>query len=260
MDRSRDWATRIVHEASLHEANAFLTLTFNDDNLPSDYSVRVEDVQRFMKRLRKALAPTRVRFFACGEYGDANQRPHYHIMIFGYDFPDKQPWRKTGSGFVVHRSPLLDKCWGFGHAEIGTVTVQSAGYVSRYILKKIGGDPADAHYTRTHPLTGEVNRVRPEFIVMSTNPGLGRGWYDKYQGDAFPSDFVVIEGEKRSIPRYYSKQLKDASENDARKIKWSRMRNAAKHADNNTPDRLAVREELQHIRAEKLVRDLETDQ
>lgn len=254
LDKARDWSTRLSHEASLHEANSFLTLTFATEHLPEDHSVHVRDVQLFMKRLRKAVG--RVRFFACGEYGDQGGRPHYHILVFGHDFPDKMPWRKTGSGYIVYRSAALEKLWPYGHAEIGTVTVQSAGYVARYITKKVTGEAAEGHYTALHPDDGQPFKRRPEFIVMSTRPGIGAGWYDQFKDDAFPSDFVVIEGRKTPVPRYYKKKL---TEPEARKVTAQRKENAALHADNNTTTRLLTREESQRLRAERLVRNLEIE-
>lgn len=252
MTRSQEWSTRLTHEASQHEDNSFLTLTFNDTHLPENYSVRVRDLQLFLKRLRKKV--TKVRFFACGEYGDVNLRPHYHLAIFGYDFPDKMPWRKTKSGFITYRSELLEELWPFGHSEIGNVTPQSAAYIARYIFKKVNGDRAKEYYTRVHPLTGEIHQVEPEFITMSTRPGIGRSWYDEFSGDTFPSDFVVIEGARRPVPRYYTKQLQEAVRE---KLAAERQAKAKKHAANNTPDRLAVREEILLERAAKLERELE---
>lgn len=253
LDRSRDWATRLTHEAQLHEDNCFLTLTFSDDFYPDSGSVSVEDVQKFMRRLRKAVGP--VRFFACGEYGEAGDRPHYHVLVFGHAFlADRYLWRQSPAGFPIYRSALLEKLWPFGYSEIGTVTHQSAGYVARYVTKKISGDMAEEHYTRDHPYTGEQVRVRPEFIVMSNRPGIGRGWFDKFHADAFPSDFLIIEGSKVPVPRYYKKQL---GELEAFHVTIKRKERAHKQKDNNTPARLAVREELQHIRAKQLKRGLE---
>lgn len=255
MDRSRDWATRIWHEASCHQANAFLTLTYSDEHLPDDYGVHVDEMQKFMKRLRKKLG-FRVRFFGCGEYGEQNLRPHYHAIIFGTDFPDKRAWRKSTSGHIVYRSAELETCWTKGHAEIGTVTLESAGYVARYIMKKVNGDQAAEHYWRKHPITGCEAQVRPEFICMSTRPGIGREWYDRFSGDCFPSDFVVVDGQKRPIPRYYTKQLRVVDEPAHDAIKLKRKERAEAHADNNTPERLAVREESQTLRAARLTREL----
>ena len=39
IDRSRQWALRCVHEASLHSTNSFITLTYNDENLPEGGSL-----------------------------------------------------------------------------------------------------------------------------------------------------------------------------------------------------------------------------
>lgn len=146
MDRARDWGTRIAHEATLHEASSFLTLTYRDESLPLDGGLEVRAVQLFLKRLRKKLEPARVRFYACGEYGDSNARPHYHILLFGYDFPDKTVWRKSSSGFLLYRSKILEELWPFGHSEIGSVTPATGAYVARYCLKKVTGPPADDHY------------------------------------------------------------------------------------------------------------------
>lgn len=254
MDRAKDWAARLHHEAKLHEANSFLTLTYSDANLPDDYSVSVRDLQLFMKRLRKAL-PVKVRFFACGEYGDKKGRPHYHVLLFGYDFmSDRRLWRKSPAGYLLYRSPTLEKIWTYGHSEIGEVTYQSAGYVARYCLETIGGEMAEEHYTRIHPITGEQVRVHPEFITMSTQPGIGKGWFKQFGGDAFPSDYLIIDGHKHPVPRYYKKQLSDR---DAFLVVTKRKRKSLDHRENNTPERLAVREELQHLRAQQLKRDTE---
>lgn len=240
----------------LHEASSFLTLTFSDEYLPPSYSVDVRDMQLFMKRLRKRIGKP-VRFFACGEYGETNLRPHYHLILFGYDFPDRYPWRKTGSGFVTYRSAELEQVWWMGNAEIGTVTQESAGYVARYVLKKVNGRMADDHYRRIHPLTGEIVNVAPEFVTMSNKPGIGSGWYDKYSMDAFPSDFVIINGEKRPVPRYYKKKLEEET---ADEITAKRKQEARKRAADNTPERLAVREEVLTLRLDQLTRELDDNQ
>lgn len=257
MTKAKDWETRLYHEGQLHELSSFVTLTFADEHLPPDLSLSVRDLQLFMKRLRKRSG--KIRFFACGEYGDQNFRPHYHLILFGKDFADKVPWRKTGSGHVVYRSEELEKLWPFGHAEIGTVTPQSCGYVARYCIKKVNGDRAKNHYTRIHPETGELLTVRPEFIVMSRNPGIGGEWYERYACDAFPSDFVVVEGTKRQVPRFYEKKLAKSDELEHVQLKGARKRNAAQHEDNNTPERLEVREEVARLRLERLQRELEKD-
>jgi DNA-binding winged helix-turn-helix (wHTH) protein len=261
MSHSDGWAVRLTHEAHFHEQSCFVTLTFNDDNYPWDASVSVRDLQLFLKRLRKAIAPIRIRFFACAEYGDENGRPHYHLIIFGWNPPDRQLWRKTPAGFLVYRSHLLEKVWPFGHVEIGEVTTQSAGYVARYALKKVTGSAAREHYTRVHAITGEILRVRPEFIVMSTRPGIGYKFTEDFERDAFPKDFVVVDGRKRPVPAYHFRKFKQKEDSNqlltaSDVIKSKRKRRALAHSANNTPERLSVREEVLGRRAAQLKRSI----
>lgn len=239
LDKARDWAVRCTHEAQMHEANCFITPTFSDEFLPSDLSVSVVTHQLFMKRLRDAFGA--LRFFGCGEYGEDDLRPHYHYLIFGQDFThDRYIWKRSRGGYL-YRSPSLEKCWPFGHILIGDVTFQSAGYVARYNMKKLGGDMADAAYRRFNPDTGEVWQVKPPFLLMSRRPGIGVPWFNKFADDAFPSDFVTVEGRKLPVPRLYKDFL---DEREALRIAARRKAQAREHVDNNTDARLMVRDEV----------------
>lgn len=247
-----------MHEAKLHEHNSFVTLTYSDEHLPRD-GVSKREMQLFLKRLRFDIAPVRVRFFCVGEYGGKFGRPHYHVVLFGYDFSDDRTlWRKSASGFLTYRSARLERLWPFGHSEIGTVTVQSAGYAARYCLKKVNGAAADEHYQRVDPETGEVVRVNAEFIQMSNRPGIGRGWLNRWGGDAFPSDFVIVDGKRTPVPRYYTKQFREgATWREERALLNGRVDRAAAHAADQTPERLATREECAQLRANRLLRAYE---
>lgn len=227
-----------MHEASLHEANAFTTLTYSDKHLPTDYSVDKRTLQLFQKRLRKKLGTTRIRFFGCGEYGGQTLRPHYHLLIFGWFPPDAQLYKRSLKGNLF-RSDLLDEVWGFGDTRTGSITYTSASYCSRYIVKKIGGDMAADHYLRIHPLTGAQVRVRPEFQLQSSNPGIGAGWFDKYKDEVFPSDFIILDGHKVPVPKFYLNKLHDEQ---LRKIQQQRREKARQHKPDQTRERLAVRE------------------
>lgn len=183
---SREWVVRLVHERQLHERASFVTLTYSDEFLPTTFSVSPAVVQRFMKRVRRWCGGG-VRFFACGEYGGDGGRPHYHVLLFGADFSaDRLLWRRTASGCYAYRSAALELLWPYGFAEVSDFTVQTAGYVARYVVKKVGGELAEAHYRRVHPLTGEVCQVRPEFVTMSLKPGIGQGGMSSLQGMRSP--------------------------------------------------------------------------
>lgn len=245
--RAAEWATRCVHEAKFHAENAFITLTYSAQHLPSDGSLSVRDAQLFMHRLRKHLAPKRVRFFLCGEYGGKLGRPHYHLLLFGHEFlEDRRPWRDTRYG-KTYRSESLESVWGLGHVELGSVTFRSAGYVARYSLKKMTGDLAEVHYQGR----------QPEFLLMSRRPGIGRKWFEEFSDDLRDDAAVVLTGDsakKVAVPRYYDK-LFDAQELERRKAE--RKIKALKHRADNTPARLAVREEVKQAAIKSLKRTLE---
>ncbi|AXH75345.1 MAG: replication initiator protein [Microviridae sp.] len=239
LDRAREWSVRCLHEAKLHEQNSFITLTYNDENLPTGNTLVYRDYQLFMKRLRKITPP--VRFFMCGEYGEGTARPHYHAIIFGYQFPDLQYWGTSPTGHPVYRSSQLEQLWTLGNSLIGNVTKQSAGYVARYCMKKVTGDLADEHYKgRT-----------PEFAHMSLKPGIGANFFRKFTSDILPNDYVIEDGYKIPVPKYYDKLYKG---NDIEDIKWKREQYAQKFAQNNTPERLTARETVQQARANMLLR------
>lgn len=271
-DKAAAWAIRCGHESKFHEASSFITLTYSDEHMPADGGVHKLEWQLFMKRLReRSSAP--LRFFACGEYGEELGRPHYHALIFGEDFrADRTHWA-TRNGHCVYRSKLLEELWPFGQSELGSVTPASAGYVARYCLKKFTGKDAADHYTRPHPVTGVLHQVQPEFALMSRRPGIGSAWFDKFAGDAFPSDFVIVDGRKKQVPSFYLRKLEKAEAEPVEapgrilraasvlpstRIKRVRKAKSAKPASkwNRSKERLAVREEVFRRKTERLIRPL----
>lgn len=236
LERARQWAMRCCDEASLWKENSFITLTFNDACLPLNRSLDVTVFQKFMKRLRKCVSPTRIRFFHCGEYGGKTGRPHYHGLIFNYGFPDRKFFKVTDSGEKIYTSAELDRLWGFGYASVGDVTFGSAAYVARYHVKKIGSVVSDNHYLNKD--TGEM--FSPEYVTMSRRPGLGRGWFDKFRRDVFPEDARVIDGVDTKPCKFYDSLYEVVDRDDFKRIKLARMR-AVDRAD-NTLVRLSVKE------------------
>ena len=122
----------------MYEQNCFLTLTYSEENLPEGGNLEKEELQKFIKRLRKKIEPIKIRYFGAGEYGDQKKRPHYHLCIFNYDFPDKEVYSLSGKNreFPVYISPTLQELWPFGYHTIGEVSMASAGYIARYVVKK----------------------------------------------------------------------------------------------------------------------------
>lgn len=240
LSRAHMWATRICHEAQMvSEAgggSCFVTLTYNEANLPADLSLNVRDWQLFAKKLRNRCGA--FRFFTCGEYGDDYLRPHYHGIFFGIDFSkDRIPIGTNEHGDRKYYSPELSDIWGKGNCELGSVSWQSASYCAGYIVTKANGDFAEVKYRRSDGQRTWM--VKPEFSVMSRRPGIGASWFDKYKKDVYPSDFVVLDGRRRRVPKYYDKLISDA---ELESIKSERVRKARNGARTFTRDRRDARE------------------
>lgn len=268
IERSRQWALRCVHESKLYDSNCFITLTFNDANLPVDMSLDHTHWQLFMKRLKSfirrkygsAMADG-IRFYMCGEYGERFGRPHYHACLFNFDFPDKVYKRVNALGDKLYTSAILDKCWKFadpGMCEIGSVSFDSAAYVARYIMKKVTGSDAESYYWFVDA-EGVVHDRKPEYTNMSRSPGIGKGWFDKWSKDVFPSDFIIHDGQRHRVPRYYD-GLYEVSMDTAHRlppllhVKGKRKRSASKHKEDMTDRRLLDRENVQSSRLKRLSR------
>jgi len=256
LERSRQWAVRLMHEKQMHELSCFVTLTYSPEKLPAGGSLQKRDFQLFMKRLRKVHAPKNLRFFHCGEYGDELSRPHYHALLYGIDFADKKPHSKNAQGETLYKSETLETLWGHGFCLLGQVTHQSAAYVARYVMKKQTGPKALEHYTRLDLETGEVYQLQPEYVTMSLKPGIGASWYETFGSDIFPRDRAIVAGKETTPPRYYLRRYAAQSESAAKKITYKRIRSASKHKADQTPERLAVREICRKAKISQLKRSI----
>lgn len=206
LEHSRRWAVRCMHEKRMHTDSCFVTLTYSDANLPPGGTLVKRDLQLFMKRLRKQF-PVGVRFFACGEYGEKTNRPHYHLLLLNTDFADKRPV-KSGSEYTLFESKLLSMLWPMGHHALGSVTFDSCAYVARYVTKKITGPKAAAHYYGREP----------EFLVMSRRPGIGTAYLEKYKSEIFTHDNIIVNGVPQSVPRFYDNKYAALSDTCASRL------------------------------------------
>lgn len=261
---------RCMHEASLYERNCFITLTYNDEHLPKNRSLEYKDFQLFMKRFRKRFPSTKIRFYMAGEYGETYGRPHFHACIFNFDFQDRQYLKTTGSGSKLYTSKVLESLWvdnlgqSIGYSSVGDVNFQSAAYVARYIMKKRTGKDRDPEtglpYTAVYDYVdenGEILKRTPEFNKMSLKPGIGSDWYVKYKSDVYPHDYVVVNGVKVKPPKYYDRKFLKDSPFEYDDLVYARELKARERADDNVPERLAVKEQVLSARLSMLVRSID---
>jgi len=189
--RSSDWAIRLTHEKKSHSEASFITLTHSDDNV---VDVEKHIAQEFLRRLRKKLAPKKIRFYLVSEYGEKGHRPHYHAIIFGHDFS-----RDDGAAVIrrgLYSSPLLEAAWGLGHVSSGEVTDASIKYVTNYILQK-------EDVPSVFEIEKGFRKRLPVFALMSRNPGIGSKWIASHCGETYRDDNVVVSGLRLRPPRFY---------------------------------------------------------
>ena len=293
ISRSRDWAVRCVHEASLYgDNNSFITLTYSDENLPPRIdqscdercavykshlkpcpkgSLCKKDFQDFMKRLRKrcnGIIPVEkkpgkfhypIRYYQCGEYGSLLKRPHFHACLFNYVFPDLELFSER-QGVKIFTSELLQDLWPYGYSTIGQVNFATAAYVARYVMKKRYGNKAAEHYlSGVDEQTGEVDYLEPEYTTMSRRPGIGKDWFDRYHKDVYPKDYITHEGEKLKVPSYYDAIYDEMDKEELKRIKIRRQKHALKKPEDKTLARLAVREKCLKSKTKRLIRSIENE-
>lgn len=258
LQRSRNWAIRMMHESQMHEYSSFITLTFNEENCPYPPSLDVAPFQKFMKRLRHHFP--NARYFMCGEYGSQFGRPHYHACLFGVHFYDRVEWSKSPSGEQLYRSDLLERLWPLGHSSIGSVTYESARYVANYCTKKITGSRAVEHYQWCDPYTGQIFDRSPEFATCSRDPAIGISWFLKYHREVFKSNGeagVRIDGMSVAPPRAYELMLEKMEDFRSDEYAFQKHTAAREFTDDYTDDRLRVREIVTRARLSFSKRSLE---
>ena len=214
LEKSRQWAIRCSLESQLYQNSYFLTLTYDDEHLPKSGSLVPDDLQKFLKKLRRYLeyhgSDKKIRFFACGEYGDNFLRPHYHAIIFNLDISDLKRFSTSFSGDIYYTSETINQIWKNGYVIIGEVTFESCAYVARYVTKKMTGSQADFYYEGR----------QPEFVRMSRRPGIGSAWLDQYKSDVYPHDYIVIrDGIKVKPPKYFDKLFESIAPDEMSMIK-----------------------------------------
>lgn len=187
--KAAQWTLRCQLELQDHDRAAFTTLTYDPDRVPPTLQRR--DLQLFLKRLRKR-ADKALRFFACGEYGEKNGRPHFHGILFGLD--DEQ---------------RIHDAWKHGFTRTDPVTPERIAYTAGYCHKKLGIPGYQRGDTIIDRATGEIlAEYQPPFIQMSRRPGIGstaRQFKESWRL------YAVRNGDKLPVPRYLHAAWKAAA-------------------------------------------------
>jgi len=232
-----------MHEAQARRNSWFLTLTYDDGNLPENATLSPDDLQGFHKTLRKIFPPRSLSYYSCGEYGETTARPHYHSVLSGPAFLDRD-YLTHRSGAPVFLSETISRAWPHGLHELTAVTYPAAAYVAGYVRKKVRQRDDPDHYTRVDPETGELVQLQMEFARMSLRPAIGRLWIEQYWQDVYPRDFVVMDGIPMKPPRYYDKYMEDHHPEVFEEVRHQRWLDAENIGD----DKLIMKEKIHRAR------------
>lgn len=200
--RVRDWSVRLLDESSCWDKTSFISLTYSEDHVPitncGKLTLVKSDLQKFFKRCRKSLSSS-IKYFACGEYGDAGHRPHFHAIVFGSDFTEDGDWyiHHYDNGQPIYTSDRISKLWPYGLATVDVVLPERIRYVCGYVEKKM-------YYNPTDNFLEGYGCLLPPFQLMSQ--GLGLRFFRKHESDYIFSLKKTINGVAYSFPRYYLKK------------------------------------------------------
>lgn len=249
--RIRDWALRCQHEAKMWEFNYFITLTYDENNLPDGGTLCYSDFQSFMKKARhwtgifdwrnkRQWNKTKLRFFMCGEYGSL-KRPHYHVILYNFPIPDLKFLKESEKGSHLYTSELVSELWNNrGFVTIGSVEYASAAYVAQYCINKMGKE--DIEYQFIDLETGETQTRTKEMVQMSRMPGIGHFWYEKYKKQVFPVDRCIANGVQVGVPKFYTERHKEENTEAYEAVIAKRYDNIKTRMADQTEERLLVRE------------------
>lgn len=234
LKETKEWALRIELESKQYEHNYFITLTYNDENLPmKEYSINEktgekytpEDfsynwkgtlykphTQQFLKSLRqyfkREFNHEGCKFYLAGEYGTLGERPHYHLILLNTPELELKPiGMNTKTGHPYYINERIEKIWGKGFITIGEVTWDSISYTAGYCQKKLYGDIGQEIYA--------IKGQEPIFANMSRRPGIGRSYFNLYEKEIYKNDEIInSKGQSVKPPSYFDRLENDIGEED----------------------------------------------
>lgn len=251
--RATELSTRIQHEALLHERTCVITGTYRDECLPPFGSLSRAHADKFLQDLRNTARrhwKQSLRYDLIGEYSPEKRRPHFHAAAFGIWPPDARFYKESRAGQPMFESDQLSKCWPHGRILFEDFTPAAAGYLANHQAFKLRGR-ALADYLAVRDESGALlGHLEPEYHLMSRRPGIGAAFFARHGTQMLANGFTVAGHRKTSIPRYYRRLAEREPElaDDLEAVKHAAELAARGRFQDNTPERLAVREQVEIAR------------
>lgn len=280
LEYSKQWATKGIYEAEMHEQNWFLTITYDQEHLPKgqdsynpntgEYigpnttgTLKPADMQNFNKKLREIYKRKHghegIRMMYCGEYGENYARPHYHGIYYNLPLFEMKFHAYNENHEALYRVPELEEIWGKGMIVAAEVNWNTCAYVARYITKKVGLPTLSQHY--------KALGIEPEFFRMSRRPGIGREYFEKHKDEIYSKDQLIVKKYgggtmKVKPPKYYDKLYDITNHEDLENIKKKRKKDAeritklqASKTSLYKKEQLQLTEESKQTQAKTLIRN-----
>lgn len=209
VEKSKQWTIKGYCESKTWKNATFLTLTYNNENLPEDRKLCRAHMQGFWKKLRYHLYKNTkkasqidltlersnleeleinpleeifckrkrnkkpIRMLNCGEYGPKTKRPHYHAVVWNFKPMDLRRYSKDRRGYWLFTSKKINQIWGKGYVIIGNAETDTVSYVARYCTKK---------FARTEEEQQRMKQKKQtEFIGASSQGFIGYFYWEKYK-------------------------------------------------------------------------------
>lgn len=282
LDYSREWANRGYLESKCHLQNWFVTLTYDENNMvKKDHfedkngitwydeewngTLQGKDFTAFMKELRQIMKreynEDGIRFMGCGEYGEENQRPHYHLILFGLNLPADTFFEpRIINKETYYRNKIIERAWNKGISNISEASWNNIAYTARYITKKINGKLSDEYYNSK----GQDK----EFMRSSRMGGIGKPYYDLHKDKIYENDEIIITNKTGTIscrpPKYFDYLYEKENPKRMKEIKIKRIKEGKisdrlkdQQASYDKLDRLAIQERTKDERTQLLIRQFE---
>ncbi|QCS36708.1 replication initiator protein [Capybara microvirus Cap3_SP_646] len=169
----RDWYVRSRFEAKCKERpfHYFLTLTYDDENLPVDGFASRDDIKAFFKSLRHRFEGASIRYFATSDYGGKLGRAHFHAIVF--------------SSVRIFANSIFN-VWQKGFTKLKVLTPVSMRYCCKYTIKK-------------RDLVGSEGYVNPRAFFRLVSKHYGENGINYFNGT---DNFVEFDGKKFGWPQY----------------------------------------------------------
>lgn len=237
--RAAHWAFRLECEELRSRTSAFITYTYDNDNVPRSangfLNLSTTDFQSYMKRQRKAIADNygkdywrkhSIKYYMAGEYGSQTERPHYHAIMF--NLPE----------YYLRNDHRITEIWKKGRVQVDEVSPASIRYVTGYLHKQLywankgQNDDRQREFSRMSKGIGEnyLTDARIKSMKSKLNPYLS-----------------LEDGIKMSMPRYYKNKVFNEEELEILRAKGKKFLEGKEELP--TLDKIAVLQ--QHNRNQK---------